>query len=211
MALDTIVIDNTVLNFFLKLSSVNLSSVLRSVITGRILVPSEIVREMQSLSEGNPSFVLPVQKLQYQIVKSNFLMHCHSYDSVVLEFAQKNIDKGEAEAVAQCIKRKVPYFITDDLKCLSFIKHHYNDIQIGSTFLLIALADIHGLILNYNNVFVEYHRILNYHKMGVSKIKVHQERIKNEYSHAAKLLGIQLNEKTLNLKTNFKLLAEIDD
>jgi len=206
MALDSIVIDNTVFNFFLKITDIDLSNILRNTITGRVLVPSKIVSEMEKIALKFPEHSVDVQKLQNQIVKNNFFIHCHSFDSIVLEFAKKHVDEGEAEAISQCIKRRIPYFITDDFKCLPFITKHYADINVNSTFFLIAIADLHGLIRNYKQVFKDYHAIIQYAKMRHTKKSEHQKRLISEYNKAAKLFGIKLTEDKLNVKTNISKL-----
>jgi predicted nucleic acid-binding protein len=206
MALDSIVIDNTVFNFFLKISDVDLSNILRYTITGRVLVPSKIVGEMENIARKFPEHSVAVQKLQNQIIKNNFFIHCHSFDSVVLEFAKKHIDKGEAEAISQCIKRRIPYFITDDFRCLPFITKHYTDINVNSTFFLLAIADLHGLIRNYKQVFQDYHNIIHYSKMRTTKKSEHQKRLIDEYNKAAKLFDIKIIKDKLDAKTNISKL-----
>lgn len=206
MALDSIVVDNTVFNFFLKIQDIDLSNILRNIISGRVFVPSEIVIEMENIANKYPELSIGVEKLQNQIAKNDFFIHCHSFDSVVLEFAKKNIDKGEAEAIAQCIKRRIPYFITDDFKCISFISKNYDDININSTFFLIAVADLHGLIINYKQVFEDYIRVLQYDKMSPAKKIKHQTRLSDEYQKAAKLFGISLTLEQIANKTKIKIL-----
>lgn len=207
MALDSIVVDNTVFNFFLKIQDVDLSNILRNTISGRVLVPSEIVNEMENISNKYPQLSVGVEKLKNQIAKSDFFIHCHSFDSVVLEFARKNIDKGEAEAVSQCIKRRIPYFITDDFKCLPFITKNYDDLNVNSTFFLLAIADLQGLIKNYKQVFRDYHKILNYDRMGSAKRIKHQNRLTNEYVQAAKLFSISLTKRQIDNKTKIESIV----
>lgn len=206
MALDSIVIDNTVFNFFLKISDIDLSNILRNTITGKVYVPSQIFNEMSDITKKYPDYLYKIEKLKNQITENYFFIHCHTFDSVVLEFSKKNIDIGEAEAISQCIKRKIPYFITDDFKCLPFISKNYNHIKIYSSFFLIAIADLHGLIKNYPMVFNEYNKISNYKKMNSSKQKLHQDRIENEYKKAAQIYGISINNGLLIDKTNIGTL-----
>ncbi len=208
MALDSIVIDNTVFNFFLKIKDVDLSNILRNTISGKVLVPTEVVNEMGGITRKYPEYAIEVEKLKNQIIKSNFFIYCHSFDSVVLEFAKKHIDMGEAEAISQCIKRRISYFITDDFNCLPFITKNYVDINVNSTFFLLAVADLHGLIKNYDQVFNDYHSMIYYHKMRTSKQKEHQARLIKEYTKAAKLFGISLSDSQLEAKTSIiKLLG----
>ncbi len=206
MALDSIVIDNTVFNFFLKISDIDLSNILRNTITGKVYVPSQIFNEMSDIQKKYPNYLHKIEKLKNQITENYFFIHCHTYDSVVLEFSKKNIDMGEAEAISQCVKRKIPYFITDDFKCLPFILKNYNHIKIYSSFFLIAIADLHGLINNYNMVFKEYNKISSYNKMNSSKQKLHQDRIENEYKKAAQIYSISISNELLVDKTNILTL-----
>lgn len=173
MALDSIVIDNTVFSFFLRFQDIDLGNILRNIITGKVLVPAEIVNEMKHIAHKHPQYIRQLQHWKNQIESNRFFLFCHSYDSVVLEFAKKNIDKGEAEAVAQCMKRRIFHFITDDKKCLPFILKNYQNIRINSTFFLIAIADMHGLLNKYERTFSEYHSILNYQKMSLKKQRKH--------------------------------------
>jgi len=209
MALDSIIIDNTVFNFFLKIQDIDLSNILRNIISGKVLIPSEIVHEMNNIAIKHPEYIEQLESFKNQIESNFFFIHCHSYDSMVLEFAKEHIDKGEAEAVAQCVKRRIQYFITDDTKCLPFISNNYQGININSTFFLIAIADLHGLLKDYKKVFREYHRILNYTKMRPSKKKEHQQKLATEYTKAMNLFNLTENTEFVSRKTNIeKILAK---
>jgi predicted nucleic acid-binding protein len=201
MGLENIIVDNTVFNFFLRIKGVDLSNILRNTIGGMVLVPSEIVNEMENIANKYPELSIGVEKFKNQIARGDFFIHCESFDSTVLSFAREYVDKGEAEAVAQCMKRRIPYFITDDFKCLPFILRNYDDINVNSTFFLIAVADMHGLINNYKQVFEDYNRICNYHKMSPPRKANHQARLRREYLKAAKLFGISLAPEAVVSKT----------
>jgi predicted nucleic acid-binding protein len=206
MGLDTIVIDNTVFNVFIKIQKANLSNILRNVISGKVLVPSEIVNEMNAMQDKYPEYISQLESLRNQIARGAFFMHCHSYDSTVLEFAQEEIDKGEAEAIAQCRKRRIKYFITDDRKCLPFINKNYQDVHTNSSFLLISLADLHGLLPEYETVFIEYLKVIGYSKMGLPKKAEFQIRINTEYKLAMQMLGVNADEKFIKNKTDINTI-----
>jgi predicted nucleic acid-binding protein len=206
VALDSIVIDNTVFNYFLRLEKPDLSHVLRETLSGRVFVPSEVVVELENLTRSFPEFTARMEKLRNQIVRNNFFVHCHSFDSVVLEGALSHMQKGEAEAVAQCKKRRIRYFITDDFRCQTFIRKHHGDIETRSSFFLLAVADLHGLVPDYVEMFTQYHSIVRINDFGVRKRAQHQKRLIDEYSHAARLYGVRRTDAEIEGKTSLELL-----
>ena len=207
MSLDSIVIDNTVFNFFLKIEDLDLSHILRNILTGSVLVPSEIVNEMSKMKFRHPEHIPKLESWKSQIESNYFFKHCHSFDSIVLEFAKKNIDKGEAEAISQCIKRRVPHFITDDTKCIPFIIKNYVDIRINSSFFLIAIGDISGYIKDFEKTVYEYHRLMRYGKMNARKKNTYQKKIESEYRQALRLYSLPNNEELISNNTNIERLV----
>lgn len=103
------------------------------------------------------------------------------------------------------MKRRIPYFITDDFRAMRYISEHYPHIQMNSSFFLISVADIHGLISDYNRVFASYCRIMAIETLSTYKKCEFWKRIRREYSKAAKLYGIPLSESKLFEKTGDKM------
>jgi len=202
MALQSVIFDNTVFNFFAKINCVNLHRLMPSIISDSILVPSEILSEIEGLGIAHPQYQSKVFYWTDQIRQNYFFKHCTTYDSVVFDLVKSKIDKGEADAVAQSQKTGVRLFITDDKSCLPFINENYNNIRTFSTFFLIALADIQGILPDYEKTIYEFHEVISYASFNSKTKKTHKAKLRYEYSEALRYLGISLDKKIVSKKTS---------
>lgn len=202
MALQSVIFDNTVFNFFAKINCVNLYRLMPSIISDSILVPGEILGEIEGIGITFPQHQNKIFYWTDQIRQNYFFKHCTTYDSVVFDFVKSKIDKGEADAVAQSQKTGIRLFITDDKKCLPFINENYNNIRTFSTFFLIALADIQGLLPDYERTIYEFHEVIQYNYFTKKTKKIHKAKLRYEYSEALRHFGISLDKKIVSKKTS---------
>ncbi|MBI4649089.1 MAG: hypothetical protein HY738_21490 [Bacteroidia bacterium] len=196
------IFDNTVFNFFVRFSCADLSNIVRTIISNGVFIPLEILNEMEKIAIDYPEYQSKIFYWSDQIRRNRYYKLCTTYDAIVYDFVKSRIDKGEAEAVAQSQKTGIRFFITDDLKCQPFIQEHYPSIKTYSTFFLLSIAEINGLLPDYKKVFKEYHQILNYQKFGISKKKKHKAKLRFEYTEAVKNFGFPYNKKEISEKTS---------
>ncbi|HTB07233.1 MAG TPA: hypothetical protein VK806_09795 [Bacteroidia bacterium] len=202
MALSSIIVDTTFFNYSIRFNSIDLNNILRNIISGgKVLVPSVILNEMEDFGNYYHQYANQIQYWIGQVQQNRFYSFCNSYDTLVYDTVRRYIDKGEADAIAQCEKTRVLHFITDDLDCIPYIKQHYSHIRINSTFFLIAIADIQGLIPNYEQTLLEYASILNYAAMTPATKRTHTRRLSTEYRQALQLLGNNYDEQLIYRKT----------
>jgi predicted nucleic acid-binding protein len=196
------IFDNTVFNYIIRLQSVDLSNIVKLLIQ-EVLVPQTIVSEMEGWGE-NPKYAARIGFYTNQIRRNQFYKFCTSYNPVILEEAQRHIDKGEADAVAQSDKTNVLLFVTDDKACQDYIKDSYPNIRLHSTFFLIALAHFQGLLPNSEAVLQEFHQINKVENMGAKSQSTYRKMLRSEASEASRLLGFSFDKKQISFLTSLK-------
>lgn len=205
MLLNKAIIDNTVFNFLVEIQSVDLENIIRSVISDYILVPGEVLVEMERrIPSAYPHYQPKILYLSEQTRRNNYFKLCTSYDGFIYDEVKRFIDKGEADAIAQSAKTGVRLFITDDKKCQPFISEKYSHIKLHSTLFLIMIADASRLITNedYNKAFAEYHQIRGYHSFKSEKKRQHKAFLRKEYTSALQYLGFSHDKKLISQKTS---------
>lgn len=206
MSLPGVIFDNTVFNFFVRFKSIELQNIVRNIVREGVFVPQEVLNEMEFEMElfgkNNPEYQSKIMYWGEQIRANNFFKLCNTYDRIVFDFVKSKLDKGEADAVAQSQRIGIKYFITDDRKCLPFINDNYKDIKTNSTFFLLSLADIIGIIPDYDSVFYEYHQLIMYDKFNKVTRKEHKARLRSEYKLAMKHYGLAHDSKLISTKTS---------
>ena len=207
MALQSVIFDNTVFNHFARLKSIKLIPIIQNTIADKVIVPSEVLVELTNFRNEYPEYNQKISSWINSISSSRNFEHCSSYDSLVLDFARHSIDKGEAEAVAQAQKRGLKFFITDEKKCIPFIKKNYPDIRTFSSFFLIAVADLHDLVSDYDETIIEYHKILGYQNMTPKKKKEHKGILRQEYKSAMSLFSLNIDKKIISVKTSIDTIC----
>ncbi|OFX59612.1 MAG: hypothetical protein A2046_05265 [Bacteroidetes bacterium GWA2_30_7] len=208
MALDSVIFDNTVFNYFLRLKTVNLELICRSLIKEKVLIPSQIVVEMERLAQIEPQFLPKINKWIELSYRKSFYQFCDTFDSIIFETVSKKLDIGEAGAIAQAEKTRVRWFISDDIKNLPFITQNYNNIRVYSIYFLICLADISGLLADYNVVIKEFLAIRKYSYFNSKTRKQFKASLRYEYTEALKLYGISYNKKLISRKTSIDTILK---
>lgn len=207
MALTRVIFDNTVFNYFLKIQSVNLESLCRSLIKEYVLIPTQIVVEMERLALKEPYYKSRINKWIDQSYRKNFYRYCDTYDLVIFDNVRRILDQGESGAIAQAEKTGVRWFISDDIKNTPFITENYGNIRVKSSFFLIALADISGYLPDYNKVLIEFLKIRKYSYFK-SKRKQFKKLLRDEYTEALKLYGLPYNKKRISEKTSIDTILK---
>jgi predicted nucleic acid-binding protein len=198
------IFDNTVFNIAARIESCDLIALATNLFAD-ILVPQAIFQEIQSFPTGyEPYADRRMQSYERAVLqKQNSLRLCTTYDIVELVMVQTipNVDRGEAEAIAQAQKRFVKLFFTDDEKCISALQNRFLAVDFVSTLHLIALLDIQNFLPDYKEVVREYlvHKPLN-RKTGKAKFRA-------DYQKALHYFGLPNDKKLLNDKTSLKKLG----
>lgn len=204
------IFDNTVFNIAARIQSCDLILLATNLFEG-ILIPQEISSEINNFPTGKEFSVERRMQQYYKLILSekHVLELCTTLDPVVFSVlsTQNGVHKGEAEAIAQAQKRSVFLFFTDDFDCILNVKPLYPNIRFVSTFFLIALLDIEGLLPDYQYVMKEFlaFRPLpsNTHR---KKLLLSQWRL--EYQAAMKHYSLQVDKKIISDKTSFKQIIK---
>jgi predicted nucleic acid-binding protein len=193
--LRTAVIDNDTLVNLTQLKHLRVFDSLRSLFQ-QIHIPQEVKREYEIQLAKEPDRVWMLDKLR---PNEGFYSFCTRYDKIVLSVIQskKNIDKGEAEVVAQQKEVNAHYILSDDLKFHKAIKAIDSNVKILTTLHLIAMLDIRKLLINSKEMLRELH----------SHYKFESFDLRTAYKESAKELGLALPKKILNNKCSFKKLG----
>ena len=208
MALETVIFDNTVFNYFLKIHSVNLERIVRSIIRDKVLIPSQIAVEMEQLGKKKLDFQSKINRWLDMSYRKSFYHYCDTFDSIVFDNVKKELDIGEAGAIAQAEKMRVSWFISDDIKNISFIEKNYSHIKQHSIFFLIALADVLELLPDYKSVLKDFLRVRGYKNFTSSKKRQLKALIRSDYIDALKLEGLNYNKKIVSQKTSLDRILQ---
>ncbi len=199
-----LVLDNTVFNIAARISSIDLIQKLQ-LISGQIVIPECIFTELNTFNLHEEHFKERTQQYIEWIEQKRYSISlCNTRDELI--FCQlktiKNVDIGEADAIAQISKRmekegKYFVFCTDDKKCIHALKENYQHINFATSLFLIFLLDIQGLLLSdYETIIKEYIAYKTYPKKQGLKL------IKEEYLKASKFYGIFPDKKQLRQKVS---------
>jgi predicted nucleic acid-binding protein len=193
--LRTAVIDNDTSVNLTQLKHFKVFDSLRSLFQ-QIHIPQEVKREHEIQLAKEPDRVWMLDKLR---PNEGFYSFCTRYDKIVLSVIQskKNIDKGEAEVVAQQKEVNAHYILSDDLKFHKAIKAIDSNVKILTTLHLIAMLDIRQLLINSKEMLRELH----------SHYKFESFDLRTAYKESARELGLDLPKKILNNKCSFKKLG----
>lgn len=208
MTLEKVIFDNTVFNYFLRIQAVDFEKVVRVLIRDNVLIPSQIVVEMERLANNEPHFKSKITKWIDLSHQKRFYHYCDTYDSIVFDNVRRKLDIGEAGAIAQAKETNVFWFISDDTKNISFVEQNYGNIKQHSIFFLVALADISGLLQDYESVLLDILHIRKYHKFTPQKRKQLKALIRREYTTALQLNGIHYNKKIVSQKTSIDTILK---
>lgn len=196
------IFDNTVFNNIARIESADMYIVFQSLLQ-EVLVPQTIVAELENWKQ-DPLFAARIGYFTSQIRRNQFYKFCTSYNPIVFEEAQRYIDKGEADAVAQSDRTGVLVFITDDKLCQGHIQAEYPNIRIHSIYFLIALAYLQNLLPNAEEVLREFHQLMYVTKMKPTTQRKYREMLRRETVEALKVLSFPQDKKQISLLTSLK-------
>ncbi len=207
---EKVIFDTTVFNIAARIKCCDLVELSCSFLFDKILVPQEITDEIGETIEPNRGIIeekdferrMQTYFRDIQGSKKN-LEFCTTYDTIDIAFLKtyKNIDKGEAAAVAQAQKRSVRLIFTDDLRFIDVLKEVKPNVICMETIRLIAMLDVAGILADYRQTIEEFLAYKPLPKNGGKK------KFREEYEAALKYFGQPSNKKKLNEKTSFKALG----
>ena len=196
------IFDNTVFNHIARIQSADMYIVFQSLLQ-EVLVPQTVVAEMEDW-EQDPLFAARIGYFTSQIRRNQFYKFCTSYNPIILEEAQRYIDKGEADAVAQSDRTGVLVFIADDKLCQGHIRAEYPNIRSHSIYFLIVLAYLQNLLPNAEEVLHEFHQLMYVTKMKRTTQRKYREMLRKETIEALKVLGFSYDKKQISFLTSLK-------
>jgi len=194
------IIDNNVLANFFDIERIDLLNKCRNIFE-YILIPEEVKEEIEKYRKNNTIPSLRVNFLSKLNADYGFFRLCTTYDPITMMFlnTEKNIHKGEAEAIAQAFKRNIGILFTEDKACINYIEENYSYIRHYDTLFLIALLDLQGYL-----TFNEYKDVLkelkNIHGFNVVMLRI-------AFIKAYQFLGLPLNKKNISQKTSFSKIG----
>lgn len=200
MARPIAIVDNSFLVYSTLLKEVDLLRRLR-ILFDHLLLPQEVVREFM------PKKNLPENEIRHEIlgqlsINEGFYRFCNSLDHIVLDSLKsiKNIDLGEAEAIAQSQHRRISFILTDEKKALKNLPHKFSHIRFFNTLTIIAILDLNQFIINYEDCIRSLHRIR----------KFNSKDVREAYQKAMKFTQRNLSKKDLSKKTSLKRILNED-
>lgn len=198
------IFDNTVFNITARIECCDLIQ-LSSNLFSKILVPQAICTEIAAFPITAEPTVAHKMSNYLRLIDSNTAMieKCTVFDSIVIGLlqTQKDVDSGEAEAIAQAQKRMIRLFFTDDERCINALSSAYSNINFLSTLHLICLLDTLGYLPDYKQTIREY---MNYKPLP--KGKKGAAFFRNQYVQALAYNGLNQNKKLISEKTSLKKL-----
>lgn len=129
---------------------------------------------------------------------TGFYSFCTRYDSVVLCTIQtvKDIDAGEAKAVAQFLKVNANYILSDDHRFTVALKMKEPNIKVLSTLHILAILDLNRITLDVDRLIQVLHR-----ERPLSKSKLRKAYVDSHIE-----LGIRMSKKWVDKKCDFARL-----
>ena len=193
--LRTAVIDNVTLVNLTKLKQHDIFNAIRFLFS-QIHIPQEVRKEYEVQLAREPDRAWVLERLR---PNRGFYSFCTRYDSATFTLLRgvENIDKGEAEAVAQKRSVEAHYILSDDIKFQIAIKNIDSTIKVFTTLHIIAMLDIRQLIANPESIVKTLHSV---HPFKSSQLRT-------AYTESAKELGITLSKKDLNNKCSLTKLG----
>lgn len=186
-----VLVDNTVLANFIDAKDFDVFALLRSnLVFTKLVIPEGVKIEFancpkEKFTINRSRFLLALEK-----TGPSFYELCTSYDPVIFAVleSEPNIHKGEAELIAQCMKRHISTILTDDRACLAYLREHYPEVRLYTSNTLVALLDLHGAIGNGSN----YLKFILYCK---DQFGLTRKALKEAYELAYQSIGARFNKK----------------
>lgn len=191
------ILDNTVLANFIDSGLIAIFEKLRSIFN-HFLIPVEVQNEFLKVPSR---YLAERQRFADNIaVDIGFYRLCNSFDPIVQGdlIARVGVDPGEAEAIAQAVRRNVWIFLTDDRRCSKFIASQYPFIRCYNSLFLIALLDTAGYIDEVNQVWKDLNQRINL-KSG---------DLREAYKAAHAFLSLAYDPKAISRKSRLKEILQ---
>lgn len=191
------IIDNTVL---VNLIDSGLDDILIKSYTifSNLFIPETILQEFLNVPEP---FLASRQRFADRILfDRGFFRRCNTFDVIVLGELQteRGVDQGEAEAIAQAVRRGISLFLTDDARCRKYVETKRPYLLCRDTPFLIALLDLNQFLLQPND---SWKRLYQRHKFKSSDLRI-------SYQNACNFIGMTPSRKFLSHKSNLKRILE---
>lgn len=187
------IVDNTVLA---NLIDAGLSDLLDKsrIVFANFYIPDTVLEEFLHVPE--PYFAVRQRFADRIIYDRGFFRRCNTFDSIVLGILQTEpgVDLGEAEAIAQAVRRNITLMLTDDADCQKYIKQKHPYLQCHSTVFLVALLDLNGFLPQPDH---NWKRLYRHHKFNSS-------RLREAYTNAFSFIGVTPDQKILSRKSSMK-------
>lgn len=187
------ILDNTVLANFMDNGLISTFEKLRLVFN-YFLIPVEVENEFLKV----PSRYLAerqrfADKFRLDV---GFYRLCNSFDPIVRGelVLIKDVDPGEADAIAQAVRRNVWLFLTDDRRCSRFITNQYPFIRCYNSLFLIALLDCLAYIDDIKQVWQVMH----------PKMDFKSKDLREAYLDAYAYLSMSPDSKIISKKSQLK-------
>ncbi len=187
------ILDNTVLA---NLIDAGLSDLLDKsrVLFENFCIPEKIMEEFLDVDE--PYLAVRQRFADRILFDRGFFRRCNTFDPIVLGVLQTEagVDLGEAEAIAQAVRRNITLLITDDVNCRNYIRQHHPYIQCYPTPFLVALLDVNEFLPQPIQV---WKKLYDHHKFKSAHLR-------EAYTSAFRYIGTSPNRKSLNQKCSLK-------
>ncbi len=184
----TAVVDNDALINFTHLKKFNIFNSLR-LLFSQIHIPMEVLKEYEVMKLKEPDRIWFLEKLRPD---QGFYSLCTKYDSISLVILKtiKDIDAGEAEAVAQHQKLGAHYIISDDRLFKIALSRKFPRIKVFSSLHIIAMLDLNTFINNRYELLQKLHSVS----------PINSEILINAYQESATELGITITKREIYSK-----------
>jgi predicted nucleic acid-binding protein len=191
----TAVVDNDALINLTHLKEFNIFHSLR-LLFSQIFIPMEVLREYEVMKLKEPNRIWFLEKLKPD---QGFYSLCTKYDSISLAILKtiKDIDAGEAEAVAQHQKLGAHYIISDDRRFKNALSKALPRVKVFSTLHVIAMLELSKFIDNRNKLLQKLH--------SVSPIS--KETLITSYRESATELAIRITRDEIYSKNKFSKIG----
>lgn len=186
--LRTAVVDNDALINFTHLKKFNIFNSLR-LLFSQIHIPMEVLKEYEVMKLKEPDRIWFLEKLKPD---QGFYSLCTKYDTISLAILKtiKDIDAGEAEAVAQHQKLGAHYIISDDRLFKIALGRKFPRIKVFSSLHIIAMLDLNKFINNHYELLQRLHSVS----------PINRELLINAYQESATELGITITKREIYSK-----------
>jgi predicted nucleic acid-binding protein len=187
----TAVVDNDALINLTHLKEFNIFHSMRSLFS-QVFIPMEVLKEYEVMKLKEPDRIWFLEKLKPD---HGFYSLCTKYDSISLAILKttRDIDAGEAEAVAQYQKLGAHYIISDDRRFKNALSKTLPQVKVFSTLHVIAMLELSKFIDNRNKLLQKLHSVS----------PINKETLITTYRESATELAIRITKNEIYIKNKF--------